>query len=134
MKISSKGRYAVRVMAELAKNENEYISVATLSEKQDITSKYLEQILAKLVKANLVESTRGVQGGYRLKKPAKEYSIADILKVTGDLPELVPCIAHKIQCPRAENCDSIGCWDKLSSLITNYLSSLTLDDLVNKKF
>lgn len=134
MKISSKGRYAVRVMAELGKHANEYTSVTTLSEKQGITVKYLEKILSLLTKAKLIESSRGAQGGYRLIKDAQDYSIAEILKSTGDLPELAPCLSENASCPRASCCDSLGCWEKLSALIVNYLASITLSDLLNKKF
>lgn len=133
MKISSKGRYAVRVMAELARNKNDFVSVAYLSEKQEISVKYLEKILSLLVKANLIESLRGVQGGYKLNREPKDYSVAEILKVTDDLPKLVPCINSKSPCQMASKCDSISCWEHLSMLITNYLSQVTLEDLLNKK-
>lgn len=133
MKISSKGRYAVRVMAELARNKNDFVSVAYLSEKQEISVKYLEKILSLLVKANLIESLRGVQGGYKLNREPKDYSVTEILKVTDDLPKLVPCINSKSPCPMASKCDSISCWEHLSMLITNYLSQVTLEDLLNKK-
>lgn len=133
MKISSKGRYAVRIMAELGKHEDEYVSVASLSEKQDITPKYLEKILAMLTQAKLVESSRGVCGGYRLTKKTKDYSVAEILKVTGDLPELAPCLTGDMNCPRINKCDSVGCWEKLSVLITKYLNSVSLKDIINKK-
>ncbi len=134
MKISSKGRYAVRVMAELARHENETLSVTYLSANQGITIKYLEKILALLTKAKLVESSRGAQGGYKLTKSPEKYSVADILKVTDDLPELAPCLCSDSHCPRADNCDSLGCWDKLSMLITDYLNSVSLKDLLNKSF
>lgn len=134
MKISSKGRYAVRVMAELARHENETLSVTYLSANQGITIKYLEKILALLTKAKLVESSRGAQGGYKLTKSPEKYSVADILKVTDDLPELAPCLCNDSRCPRADNCDSLGCWDKLSMLITDYLKSVSLKDLLNKSF
>ena len=134
MKISSKGRYAVRVMAELARHENETLSVTYLSANQGITIKYLEKILALLTKAKLVESSRGAQGGYKLTKSPEKYSVADILKVTDDLPELAPCLCSDSRCPRADNCDSLVCWDKLSMLITDYLNSVSLKDLLNKSF
>lgn len=134
MKISSKGRYAVRVMAELGKNENEFLSVSYLAEKQEITVKYLEKILSILVKHNLVESQRGSQGGYRLTKKAKDITVAEILRATDDLPKLAPCLENPNFCPRLKNCDSIGCWEKLSLLINDYLGKISLDDLTKKKF
>ncbi len=133
MKISTKGRYAVRIMAELARHPNDYVSVAELSEKQDISAKYIEKIISLLVKAKLIESTRGAQGGYMLTKQPEQYTIAEILRTTDDLPKLVPCLDGSTQCPRMEFCDSITCWDKLTKLITDYLSNITLADLLNKK-
>lgn len=134
MKISSKGRYAVRIMTELAKNQNNLISVTELANKQNITIKYLEKIISMLVKASFIQSTRGAQGGYKLSKPAREYTIAEILQVTDDLPNLAPCLTKEIDCPRRENCDSVGCWEKLNVLIANYLKGITLEDILNKNF
>ena len=85
MKISSKGRYAVRIMSELAKH-SDYVSVNEMSEKQGITVKYLEQIFHLLSKANLVSSARGASGGYKLGVDPEKCTIAQILKATGDLP------------------------------------------------
>lgn len=133
MKISSKGRYAVRVMAELAKNQDKLVSAIKLSENQGISIKYLEQILSILSKAKLIESVRGSLGGYRLTKKINDYSIADILIVTNDLPQIAPCLAKGKQCPRIDNCDSIGCWENLSALIVNYLKSISLSDITKKK-
>ena len=134
MKLSSKGRYAVRIMSELGRCQGEYVSVAQLSEKQGITVKYLEKIISMLNRAGLIESSRGSMGGYKLVKSPKEYSIAEILRVTDDLPKLAPCIANGEHCPRVNECDSIGCWEKLSALITNYLSTVTLEDVITKKY
>lgn len=130
MKISSKGRYAVRIMAQLAKNPIEYISANELSIKQEISAKYLEQILKLLTKAKLVESLRGAQGGYKLTRKVEEYSIADILQVTDDLPKLAPCLVDNSYCSRSDNCDSIGCWEHLSLIIVNYLKGVSLADII----
>ena len=132
MKISSKGRYAVRIMAELARNKNEFVSVNEMSEKQGITSKYLEQIFALLSKSNLVTSARGSAGGYKLAVEPEKCSIAEILKATGDLPELAPCLVKGGECPRVKSCDSIDYWDKLSKLIVDYLSDISIEDIVKK--
>ena len=134
MKITSKGRYAVRIMAELAKNKNDYLSVFDIAQRQNITPKYLEKIISMLVKAKLIKSARGVTGGYKLIKEPKEYSVAEILKVTGDLPTLAPCLINENSCPHYDNCDSIGCWEKLNKMIYDYLKSITLDDLLNKNY
>lgn len=134
MKISSKGRYAVRVMAELAKHQGEFVSVAELSEKQNISTKYLEKIISMLNKAKLIESARGSTGGYKLKKLPSQYTVAGILKATNDLPCLAPCLSKGKNCPMQNKCDSIGCWEKLNLMIVDYLSGITLDDLLNKTF
>lgn len=134
MKISSKGRYAVRVMAELGKHPNQYVSVACLSEKQNITVKYLEKITSMLTKAKLIESSRGAEGGYKLKKQPKDYTIAQILQATNDLPCLAPCLSNGKDCPMSNKCDSIGCWEKLNAMIVDYLSKITLENLINKTY
>lgn len=133
MKISTKGRYAVRIMAELARHPLQFISVAELSQKQEISAKYIEKIISLLIKANLISSTRGAQGGYKLTKSPAQITVAEILRATDDLPKLVPCLDTQTPCPRMKFCDSISCWDKLTKLITDYLSSVTLNDLLNQK-
>lgn len=134
MKISSKGRYAVRVMAELGKHQNQFVSVAVLSEKQNISPKYLEKIISMLVKAKLIESSRGVDGGYKLVKQPNDYTIAEILKATNDLPCIAPCLENNKNCPMSNKCDSIGCWEKLNAMIVDYLNKITLENLLNKTF
>lgn len=132
MKISSKGRYAVRIMAELSKHKGETVSVSELSQKQGITEKYLEKTVAQLVSAGLVESVRGTKGGYKLKKDAKDYSIAEILLATSDLSPLAPCLEKGANCPRRKICDSVGVWENLTALINNYLKNVSLYDLIDK--
>jgi len=134
MKISTKGRYAVRIMAELARNPNDTVSVAELSQKQDISAKYIEKIIALLIKAQFISSTRGAQGGYTLSKSPEQITVAEILRATDDLPKLVPCLDSNTPCPRFNFCDSVSCWDKLNTLITDYLSNVTLADLIKPKF
>lgn len=134
MRISSKGRYAVRLMAELARREGENVSVADIADAQDISAKYLEKIISILSKNRLIEGSRGVKGGYKLTKPADKYSVAEILCVTGDLPELAPCLRDGYECARADKCDSVGCWKRLDALINNYLSKVSLQDILDKKY
>lgn len=132
MKISSKGRYAVRIMAELAKS-HDYVSVNEMSVKQGISVKYLEQIFHLLSRANFVLSARGALGGYKIAVDPKTCSVAQILKVTNDLPELAPCFAKGNSCPRANCCDSVDCWSKLTNLIDGYLESVKISDIISKK-
>ncbi len=131
MKISAKGQYAVRLMVEIAKSK-EKISISNIAKSQDISPKYLEQIVSKLVKANLLESTRGHMGGYFLTKDASQISIKTILDTTGDTTELAPCLNG--DCSRKCKCDTMGVWFTLNNLINNYLENVTLKDLVDKTF
>ncbi|MBD5636589.1 MAG: Rrf2 family transcriptional regulator [Clostridia bacterium] len=131
MKISSMGRYAVRIMVELAKHGDGFLSVSELSKTQDASAKYTEKIISMLLKANLILSVRGAQGGYRLVRAPEEYSVREILAVTGDLPKLAPCL-ESVGCERMGNCSSLSCWEKLDGLITEYLQSVKLSDLISK--
>lgn len=133
MEITSKGRYAVRVMADIARNENNYVSITDISKRQNITPKYLEKIIAMLVKANLVESMRGANGGYKLNKKPIDYTIKEILNATGDSTQIATC-QKGVNCPMADCCDSQGVWNTLSTIIDDYLESITLQDLIDKTY
>ncbi len=132
MKISSMGRYAVRIMVELARHGDGFLSVSELSKTQDASVKYTEKIISMLLKANLILSVRGAQGGYRLVRSPEEYSVREILAVTGDLPKLAPCLESQNKCERMGACSSLSCWEKLDGLITEYLQSVKLSDLISK--
>ena len=134
MKISSKGRYAVRVLTCLAQKENEYVSLSAIAEKENITIKYLEQIIALLLKENLVVSLRGSYGGYKLSREPQAISIADVLAVTGDMPKLAPCQKSDSGCAKVQSCSAVGCWDKLAKIIYDYLQNVTLQDLIDKTY
>lgn len=134
MKISSKGRYAVRLVVDIAKNTtNNFVSLKDVADRQDISIKYLEQITRVLVKNNILTSERGANGGYKLSRPADKITVAEILNLTNDL-QLTSCITdtdHK--CPRCNKCESFNCWEKLNFLITSYLNSVTIEKLLNEK-
>ena len=132
MKISSKGRYAVRIMAEIAKHDKP-VSVSEIAEKQNITIKYTEQIISKLTSNGMLNSFRGTLGGYTLSKKPSEYTISSILEVTGDAPKVAPCLQSTTPCPRIKECETISVWGNLNKLIFDYLSSVTLEDVLNKK-
>ena len=132
MKISTKGRYAVRAMYEIAISQKEFISIAEISQNQSISIKYLEQIISILSKNNLVTSQKGAQGGYKLTKAPNQISIYEILHATTDTPHFAPCLEDKTACPRASSCPTINCWDSLTILIINFLKSITLQDLISK--
>lgn len=134
MKISSKGRYAVRVMVYIAKSDKEYVSISEIAEKQNISVKYLERIVSGLTKAKLLTSLMGSLGGYKLTKQPKDCTIAEILAVTGDLPELAPCQKESTPCPSKNTCSTIGCWETLAKIIYDYLTNVSLLDLINKSY
>jgi len=133
MLFSSKSRYALRVMVDLAENNAEIQSIKNISKRQDISEKYLEQILSSLTKANLVTSKRGTQGGYSLSKPTKEISVGEIMHAAeGDL-YVIDCLNPSVPCNRQNVCKTHDYWDKLNSLMSNFLDSVSLYDILNDK-
>lgn len=134
MKISTKGRYALRLMLDLAlNNSGDYISIKSIAERQDISTKYLEQIISMLSHAGYVNSVRGSNGGYRLAKAPKEYTVGMILRLTeGDLSP-VPCASNGTCCDRYENCVTVSVWEELNQKINEVVDSITLQDLVDKQ-
>lgn len=133
MEITTKGRYAVRVMAQLAKNEEKYLSVADIAQSQKLSQKYLEKIISPLSKAGLVESKRGVEGGYKLTRMPEEYNVKEILDAMGESTKVASCGGEE-KCPMAEKCDTMGIWHTLNHLISDYLQSVTLKDLLDKTY
>ncbi|HJJ03778.1 MAG TPA: Rrf2 family transcriptional regulator [Clostridiaceae bacterium] len=130
MKISTKGRYALRVMIDLAVNDKgDYVSLKDISNRQEVSLKYLEQIMAMLNKAGYVKSTRGNNGGYRLAKSPEEYKVGDILRKTeGDLAPIA-CVNGE-ECGKRENCKTFKFWQGLDNVINEYVDSKTLTDLI----
>lgn len=132
MLVSTKGRYALRIMLELAQEEKgSYLSLPAIAKRQDISEKYLESIVSVLVKAGLVEGMRGKGGGYRLSRPLKDYSVGEILRLTEGSLAPVSCLEMgENACPRANCCQTLPMWEKLDGLINGYLDSVTLEELV----
>lgn len=131
MKISTKGRYALRVMIDLAlNNSKQYITSKEIAKRQEISNKYLEQIIAMLNKAGYLETARGNTGGYKLAKEPSEYIIGDILKATeGDLVP-IDCLTEEKKCKRQERCKTYSFWKGLDDVINEYINSKTLEDLI----
>ena len=132
MKISTKGRYAVRLMLDIAQNSNGgNISLKDVSKRQEISLKYLEQIVNLLSKAGFLKSRRGSQGGYRLTRKPEEYTVGDILRVTeGDMAP-VSCLEEGAEpCPREALCPTIELWRGLYKTVNDYLDTVTVADLV----
>ena len=134
MMISTKGRYALRVMIDLAQNNTgQFISLKDVAERQDISMKYLEMIVAILNKGKMLESQRGKAGGYRLAKDTKDYTVGEILNLTEGTLAPVNCLEKdRAQCERAEECMTLPLLQKLDSIIEGYLESVTLQDLMEK--
>lgn len=132
MKISTKGRYALRIMIDLAEHmDGEYIRLKDISERQGITLKYLEQIMPLLTRAGYVRSYRGNNGGYRLAKSPKEYTLGDILRTTEGSLAPVPCIEDEPnQCPRYAGCTTVSFWEGMWKVINEYADSVTLADVL----
>ena len=133
MLISTKGRYALRVLIELAGyDRQQLVTLQTIADSQQISEKYLESIIVVLSKAGLVDSVRGKGGGYRLARKPEEYTIGEILKLTEGTLAPVSCLDDTPnKCPRAAECKTLPMWEKLNTIIGNYLYSVTLKDLID---
>ena len=135
MKISTKGRYAVRVMLDLAlQDEGQCIKVKEIAGRQGISEKYLEQIIAMLNKGGYVNSVRGAQGGYRLAKPPGECILGDILRLTEGSLAPVACLESEAGfCERVDTCETLEVWKNLYDAINNVVDNVTIADLMTKK-
>lgn len=132
MRISTKGRYAVRLMLDLATNySGEPIRLKDVAKRQDVSDKYLEQIISTLNKAGYVRSVRGPMGGYSLQRPPEEYTIGMILRLTEGSLAPVECVEDTLSdCNRAESCVTRILWKKLNDAINDVVDHITLEDLL----
>lgn len=135
MKISTKGRYAVRMMLDLAEHgEGRYVALKEIAERQGISKKYLEQIVTILNKSDFLMTNRGFQGGYKLAKTPHKYTVGEILRLTEGSLAPVSCLEHQPnQCSRASVCPTLFIWKGLGDVINNYLDSITLQDVLDKQ-
>ncbi len=135
MKISTKGRYAVRLMLDLAVHDNgECVKVKDIAARQEISEKYLEQIIAVLNKAGYVRSIRGAQGGYRLTKKPEEYTVGMILRLTEGSLAPVACLDAATEfCDRVDSCETMEVWQALYEAINGIVDGITLEDLRKKR-
>ena len=131
MKISTRGRYALRVMIDLAEHGGgSYIPLKDICARQEISQKYLESIMALLSKGGLIEGVHGKGGGYRLCRPPEEYPVGEILRLTEGSLAPVACLECGAKpCERAARCRTRPLWDKLDSLVRQYLDSVTVAQL-----
>ena len=132
MKISTKGRYALRIMVDLAEhNTGEYIRLKEISERQNISVKYLEQIMPLLTRAGYVRSYRGNNGGYKLARRPEEYTAGEIIRTTEGSLAPIPCLEDQQNlCDRKEQCATYKFWEGLWQVINEYTDKFTLADLV----
>ncbi len=135
MMISTKGRYALRVMIDLAEHpDGRYHPLTEIADRQGISEKYLESIVKILVRHGLLAGLRGKGGGYRLTRPVSEYTVGSILRLTEGSLAPVACLdqnSSESQCGRRENCRTFPMWQRLDQLIQDYLDSITLMDLIS---
>lgn len=132
MKVSTKGRYALRLMIDIAMNASgEPVRIKDVSRRQEVSEKYLEQIISILNKAGYVKSIRGPKGGYTLARPAKDYTAGMILRLTEGSMAPVSCLEFEVNdCPRQEQCATLELWKRLDEAIKSVVDSVTLEDLV----
>ena len=132
MRVSTKGRYALRLMLDLAlNNTGEPVSIKDISKRQDVSDKYLEQIISVLNKAGFVKSIRGAQGGYMLKRAPEEYTVGMILRLTeGSLAPVECGEEEETLCPRKQTCATFTVWKKMHDAINSVVDNITLADLV----
>lgn len=132
MMVSTRGRYALRVMIDLAEHaDGDYIPMKQIAQRQSISLKYLEKILPSLAKNGLIEGVHGKGGGYRLKRDPKECRVGEILRLTEGELAPVACLSCQAEpCLRTADCRTRPMWDKLNSLINGYLDGVTVADLM----
>lgn len=136
MKISTKGRYALRMMIDLAEHYDEgYVTLKNIAKRQDISKKYLEQIVLLLNKDGILQSSRGFQGGYMLSRRPCEYTVGEILRITEGKLSCVTCLdSTNNVCPRADTCKTLPVWESLNRMVTVFFDSITLQNILNGDF
>lgn len=135
MKISTRGRYAIRFLLDIGeREENGFITLKEIAERQDISRKYLEQIVPILNQAGLLKANRGYKGGYRLGRPAQEITVAEVLRATEGSLVSNPCQEKPSgDCVRMANCPSTKLWQGLEKVVNDYLEGITLADLIKDR-
>lgn len=133
MKISTKGRYAIRMMLDLAQcSSDDFVALKDIAERQQISKKYLEQIVPILNRSDILTTNRGYKGGYKLAKPASHYKIGDILRLTEGSLAPVACLdLDPVGCDRSTGCPTLPIWKGLYKAITDYLDNITLQDIID---
>ncbi len=132
--ISTRGRYALRVLVDLAENQGAgFVTLKEVAERQEISEKYLESIVKELVRSGTLEGLRGKGGGYRLSHPADQIKVLDVLcTMEGDLAPVACLAAGSKPCPRTAGCRTLPLWKGLNEVVSSYLSKYTVQDLIPK--
>ncbi len=135
MKISTKGRYAMRMLLDLVEHQNcGFIALKDIAKRQHISKKYLEQIIPIFNNSGILKTTRGAQGGYQLAKSPEKYTVGEILRLTEGNLSPVACLEEDpISCERREECSMLPVWQGLSTVINEYLDGITLQDILEQK-
>jgi Rrf2 family iron-sulfur cluster assembly transcriptional regulator len=135
MKLSTKGRYAVMAMVDIGQNgEGRTVSLAEISERQEISQEYLEQLFVKLRRAGLVQSARGPGGGYRLARDADDIVIYDVIAAVDEPMKMTRCEGDAVDgCVKSERCCTHDLWSSIGRQVNTFLANVTLDDVVNKR-
>jgi Rrf2 family protein len=134
LKVSTKGRYALRMLLDLAEHKGEgFISLKEIAERQGISKQYLEQIVSLLNTSNMLRTNRGKQGGYMLAKQPSEYTVREVLRITEGSLAPVTCLEEEVNlCDKATYCKTLPMWTGLQKAINDYLDSVTLQDMVEE--
>ena len=135
MKISTKGRYALRMLIDLAEHSGDgFIALKDIAERQGISKKYLEQIVPILNRSDILQTNRGFQGGYKLAQSPSKYTIGTILRLTEGSLAPVACLdQNPIQCERSNGCVTLPIWQGLNKVINDYLDNITLQDILDQQ-
>ncbi len=134
MKVSTKGRYALRMLVDLAEHkEDGFIPLKEIAGRQNISKQYLEQIVSLLNTSDILKTNRGKQGGYMLAKPPAQITVGQILRITEGSLAPTACLEDRInQCERAATCKTLSVWNGLYKVVTRYLDSVTIENILEQ--
>jgi len=134
LKISTKGRYALRMLLDLAEHRNDkFIALKDIAKRQNISKQYLEQIITIINNSMILRANRGKHGGYMLAKEPSEITVGQILRITEGNLSSISCLEGEVnQCDKVDTCKTLYIWKELNKVIADYLDSVTLQDILNK--
>lgn len=134
MRVSTRGRYALKIMLDLAMNDGEYMSLKGIADRQGVSAKYLEQMITMLLSAKMIKSTRGKSGGYKLSRSPSEYTVGEILRATEGSLAPISCVEDSPnQCTESYRCPTLFFWEGLNKVINEYIDGTTLEDVVSQE-